>query len=360
MRLPIRILDRLVVGQFLRLFLGFVLSAPLLFILGDVTENLDQYLNQGVTFWDATVAYLYEYPQFFVWAFPIAALLAAVFTIHPMTAHREIMAAKAGGISFYRLALPLFVLGAILFGVDLALSDVAPRAMRIAADLRGDQETNGAWRSDFVYITDSGESLSARRLTVGDGQMVDVTLQDLPRQPGMPVTYTQADRAQWWEGEGWIFQDGYRRDIYPGDRDVTVRFESALVRSVVEGPEDLLDRPRDEDEMTYGELQRFAARLVRSGGKVGRTLTKMEQRFAIPAAAFVIILFGAPLATSSRRGGATFGIGLSLATFILYIMLFRVSAGLGYAGTLSPRMAAWLPNAVFLAAALVLLKRVRT
>lgn len=358
--MPIRILDRLVVGQFLRLFLGFVLSAPLLFILGDVTENLDQYLNQGVSFRNATVAYIYEYPQFFVWALPIAALLAAVFTIHPMTAHREIMAAKAGGISFYRVALPLFVLGAVLFGVDLALSDIAPRAMRVAADLRGDQDTNAAWRSDFVYITDSGESLSARRLTVADGQMTDVTLQKLPRDPEAPVRYVQADRARWWEGQGWIFEDGYSRDIYPDDRELTIRFESALVPTIVERPEDLLDRPRDEDEMTYGELERFAQRLLRSGGDVGRTLTKMEQRFAIPAAALIIILFGAPLATSSRRGGATFGIGLSLATFILYIMLFRVSAGLGYAGTLSPRMAAWLPNAVFLAAALVLLKRVRT
>lgn len=93
---------------------------------------------------------------------------------------------------------------------------------------------------------------------------------------------------------------------------------------------------------------------------MGRTYTKMEQRMAIPVASLVIILFGAPLATSSKRGGAAFGIGLSLATTILYLMLFRFSGALGYAGTLDPRLAAWVPNLVFLIAGLVLMKRVRT
>jgi lipopolysaccharide export system permease protein len=112
--------------------------------------------------------------------------------------------------------------------------------------------------------------------------------------------------------------------------------------------------------MTYQELTNFGRRLQRSGGDVGRTLTKRAQRTAIPAAAFVIILFGAPLATSSKRGGAAFGIGLSLVTTILYIMLFRVSGALGSTGALDPLVAAWLPNALFLAAGLVLMQRVRT
>jgi len=38
----------------------------------------------------------------------------------------------------------------------------------------------------------------------------------------------------------------------------------------------------------------------------------------------------------------------------------RVAGALGEAGTLSPLVAAWLPNAVFFAAAAVLIARVRT
>ncbi len=355
-----RILDRLIIRSFVKLFLIFVFGAPLLFILGDATENLDRYLAQGVTFQNATLSYAYEYPKFFLWSFPIAGLLAAVFTIHPMTVHREVIAAKAGGISFHRLAAPLLFLGVVLVGFGLALAEIAPRATKIAGDLRGDVQLAQTWRSDFVYITDSGESLSARRLTLNDGRMLDVSLQRLPRNPDAPVRYIRANGARWWEGRGWLFQDGFSRQIFPDDRESTVGFESALIRDITERPEDLMETVRDEDEMTFAELRRFGDRLLRSGGDVGRTFTKMEQRRAIPAATLVIILFGTPLAASSRRGGAAFGVGLSLATTIVYMAMLRVSQNLGYAGTLDPLIASWLPNVIFFVAGLVLLKRVRT
>ena len=355
-----RILDRLVVVTFLRLFLVFLFGAPLLFILADATENLDRYLAQGVTLRDAAVSYAYQYPQFFFWSFPIAALLAAVFTIHPMTVHREVMAAKAGGISFHRLVVPLLLIGVVLSGIGLAFAEIAPRTTKIAGDLRGDRTLGQTWRSGFVYITDSGESLSARRLTPVEGRMMGVSLQMLPRDSDSPMRYVHASQARWFEGQGWLFQDGFSREIFSDGRESTVRFGTALIRTLTERPEDLLETVRDEDEMTYGELRRFGDRLLRSGGDVGRTFTKMEERIAIPAATLVIILFGAPLATSSRRGGPAFGVGLSMATFISYMALLRVSENLGYAGTLDPRAAAWLPNALFLVAGLILLKRVRT
>ena len=86
----------------------------------------------------------------------------------------------------------------------------------------------------------------------------------------------------------------------------------------------------------------------------------MEERLAVPAATLVIILFAAPLATSFQRGGTAFGVGLSLATAIVYMVLLRVSENLGYAGVLDPRVAAWLPNTFFLIIGLLLIRWVRT
>ena len=77
-------------------------------------------------------------------------------------------------------------------------------------------------------------------------------------------------------------------------------------------------------------------------------------------ATLVVILFGVPLATSSRRGGTAYGVGISLGTTILYLLLFKVAGALGAAGTISPLTAAWASNALFAAAAVVLLVRVRT
>lgn len=356
----LRVLDRLLCQRFLRLFLVFIIGAPLLFILGDATENLDRYLDRGIAFNDVVISYAYQFPQFVFWSFPIAALLATVFTIHPMTTHREVMAAKAGGISFHRLIMPLILLGVLLTGAGFLLADWAPRANQTAAELRGDRARLQGWRSNFVYITDAGAALKARRLTVEDGRMYEPVYQWLPRNDGDASRHIQAEEARWTQEAGWVFSDGFAREIHPDGREVAYRFDRMALPAFEERPDQLLQVLRDEDEMTYEELGQFADRLLRGGGDVGRTLTKREQRLAIPVAALVIILFGAPLATSSKRGGTAFGVGLSLATTILYLMLFRLFGAMGYAGTLAPGTAAWLPNGIFLVAGLFLLSRVRT
>ena len=77
-------------------------------------------------------------------------------------------------------------------------------------------------------------------------------------------------------------------------------------------------------------------------------------------ATVVIILFGAPLATSSKRGGAAYGIGVSLGSTILYLLLLKVFGGLGESGAIPVTWAAWTPNAIFGITGLALLSRVRT
>src|SRR5687768_4812449 len=131
-----RTLDKLVTWMFLKLFVIVTLAVPPLFILGDFTERLDQYLDRGLSRTEIGLSYLYKLPEYFQYAFPIAALVATIFTIHSMTRFHEVVAAKAGGISFHRLMAPLVVLGMILTAVALGLSEIVPRGNRIAAQIQ--------------------------------------------------------------------------------------------------------------------------------------------------------------------------------------------------------------------------------
>jgi lipopolysaccharide export system permease protein len=361
----IRVLDRWVLGTFFKLFTLFVLGAPLLFILGDATEKLDLYMDRGFPLSQVALSYAFQYVQFIFWSFPIAALLATIFTIQPMTVHREVMAAKAGGISFHRLVAPLLISGFLLTGVGLALAEIIPHTNTRSAELRGDRDRRQGWSSNFVYVTDAGESLSARRLTVHDGRMLGVVVLasaagDVGPAPSGDRIHIMADEAYWSEDGGWTLTQGYRRTLGEAGEEQFESFLDLPYPPLTERPEDLVETVRHEDEMTRAQLQALANRVTRSGGDPGRMDVKREQRLAIPVATLVIILFGAPLATSSKRGGAAFGVGLSLATTILYLVLFRVAGAMGYAGLLSPWMAAWLPNVLFLVGGLILMTRVRT
>lgn len=355
----IRILDKLVARTFMRLFLIFLAASPVLFIIGDITENLGKYLDRGLTGMDVAKAYVYQLPMFIQWSFPIAALVAAVFTIHSMTAHREIVAAKAGGISFHRLARPLLVLGLFLTAVALGLTEVVPRGNRIAAEILQERDPRRSWRADFVYESEDGTTWQVGRLMAPESRMDQIILERAPSAEtgGLHIL---AEAANYTPEKGWTFNRGYVRHFLPDSTEHTYQFESLRLAGITEEPDELLEAPRTPDEMTYAEVDRLAKVVQRTGGNAKSLLVKREQKLSLSVATLVVILFGVPLATSSGRGGSAFGIGVSLGTTILYMLLFKVSGALGQAGAMSPLAAAWVPNMIFFATAVVLLRKVRT
>ena len=355
-----KLLDRYILRQFLLTFSLLILGLPLLFIIGDITDNIDTYLDRGVTMRRLGLSYVYHFPLFSLYAFPIAALVATVFTIGGMTRHQEITAAKAGGVSFYRLFVPIGLLSIVLSVLALGLGEVVPGLLRKRAELVGETVAVGSGpRMNFVFQTQREGILSARRLDAGTGEMAEVTLErDSTRQA--PGLHLMARRGVWRERGGWRFEDGWKRELLPGGVERAARFDTMSIPGLIETPEDLLADPRDPDEMRYPEMSRFIEAIERSGGDARPLRVERAQKLAIPMAVIVIVMFGAPLVTSANRGGAAYGVGVSLGVTIIYMLLFRVGKAIGGSGAMDPLLAAWGPNLLFLVAALILMWRVRT
>lgn len=357
-----RILDRYVTREFLKLFLLFSVAAPILFILGDYTDNLDTFTERGLSTGRVFLGYLYQLPQFVLWSFPIAALVATVFTVGNMTRHSELAAAKAGGISFYRAVFVLPLLGVILTIAGLGLSELIPiTEQRRQVVLGEDQSGLRASRGNFVYSDEEGHTYSIQRLDVQNNRIFGLTMEregNPPRNAGMHVI---ARSAQYDTTRGyWILSNGFQR-IFTGDRnETTLQFQMLAVPGFREPPEQLLADEKDPEEMGYVELGKFIKARERSGGQPYKLMVDQAQKIAIPVATLIIILFGAPLANASGRGGPAYGIGISLAITIVYLMLFRLFGAAGNTNSIPPVLAAWLPNAIFLVASGGLLAKVRT
>ena len=129
---------------------------------------------------------------------------------------------------------------------------------------------------------------------------------------------------------------------------------------MTERPLDLMAKPRDPQEMRFADLARFITSLERSGGDANLLKVELALKIAIPVTCLVIAMFGAPLATSTQRGGTAYGVGVSLATTVTFLMLIQLTKAVGGKNLLPPDIAAWLPNALFALMGLVLLVRVRT
>ena len=350
------LLDRYIGGTFLRLFTLSIMATPPLFILGDLTDNLDDYLDRGLSLGEVSLGFLYKFPQFFTWSFPIAGLIAAVFTVHGMTVHREVVAAKAGGVSFHRLFLPVFVLGSLITVVGLGLAEIVPRANRDASDILQNRVMNRTWNQDFALVTENGYTVSVQRLTTDDRRMTGLTL---IRRDGESQIHIRAAEAVWMDDQ-WSLVDGTYRHIPEPGSEYAVRFERLALAGLNETPEELVQEVGEPEEMTREEILRQARIAERAGSDTQGLMLELQRRLAIPVATVVIILFGAPLATTSKRGGAAFGIGVSLGSTIFYLLLLKVFGALGESGTIPVVWAAWTPNLVFAIAGLSLLSRVRT
>jgi len=118
--------------------------------------------------------------------------------------------------------------------------------------------------------------------------------------------------------------------------------------------------PKAPQELGYRALSRYIAALERSGGDANELRVERALKIAVPVTCIIIALFGAPLATSTQRGGAAYGIGISLATTVIFLMLIQLTKAIGGKGLIPPEVAAWVPNAVFALIGSVMLARVRT
>lgn len=357
-----RLLDRYVGIQFLKIFAVCVLGVPFLLIVIDLADNIDRFIDQDVTRIQVALHYLYQLPYQSLLAFPIAALLSSVFTVAAMTRRFEITAMKAGGVSFYRFSVPLLIGSTLLSFAALGLNEVVAVTNRKSVEaLEREQSRSRTLRMSFVYRADGGLVYKVRQLDTRSGQMQDVQVEREGTGAEFPTMNITASSAQFDSlTSRWVLQHGWARRFAAPDREHAYEFLEMFVREFDEPPEELRAEPKDEDEMRYAELGRFIEAIERSGGTANDLRTARAWRLAFPFACLVITVFGVPLAHSNRRGGTPTSIGIALGTTIVFLIFARITEALGAGGAIPPIIAAWLPNGVFLLAGLVLFARVRT
>jgi lipopolysaccharide export system permease protein len=355
-----RILDLYVTKLYLKVWLVCVLGAPLLFVIIKLTDDLDTYLARGLSVDQVLLAHLYDFPFQMALSFPVASLFGAVFTIALMSRNFEVTAAKASGVSFYRLITPLIIMGAALSVVGLGLGELIPITNRLRAEaLEERSSSRRTVRNQFVYGADGGRAYKIRRLNAENGQISNILIEREGTGPEYPTYSIYAPTAEWLDGR-WVLLDGYIH-YYPVQGTVaTFAFDTLLQADLIETPDDLLAEPKDPEEMNYRELGRFIDSIERSGGDARKLVVERTLKIAFPLACLIVVFFGSALGMSSGRRGPAMGVGIALATVLIYLLSIRIAEGMGAGGVIPPVLAAWLPNMAFLFVGFVLLVRTRT
>jgi lipopolysaccharide export system permease protein len=355
-------LDRYVFGEFARIFLGTALGLPLLISVIDLTDNLDKYLDARVPGRDIALSYVFYMPESMFMVLPAAVLFATVFAIGAFTRHSEITAAKASGVSFYRLVMPILFGAALATGIDLVLGELMPETTRRRNELlAGETASFTANRYNFAYAGEYGRVYKVAELQTDSARIRALQIERNGSGADYPTYLLTATEATYDTlRHRWLLRDGQLTVVPDSGAPLSVSFQYGIERRLSERPADMMAKPRSPQEMRYAELTRFIVALERSGGDANTLRVERALKIAIPVTCIIIALFGAPLATSTQRGGAAYGIAISLATTVIFLVLIQLTKAIGNAGVIAPDLAAWVPGAVFGLFGLGLMARVRT
>ncbi len=360
----VRPLDKYVFLEFVKIFVSTALGFPIITQLFDLTDNIDKYLNRNLEPTAIALSYFYWIPDTMRLVLPAAVLFATVFSIGALTRHSEITAAKASGMSFHRLTLPIYLGAALGALLTYVLTEVAPHGNRRRAELLQERAWMGRGeRANFAFAAEHGRvyKVTSLNATYGSVQALEIERKGRVDDATYPTYVLSAESGLWdAQREGWTLRNGAIHVLVALNRNITVRFDSVRDARFVERPDELLAVPPAPEEMNYDELGRFIGALERSGSDTKKLRVDRALKLAIPVTCLIIALFGAPLATSTQRGGAAYGVGVSLATTIVFLILIQLTRAIGGNGLVSPEAAAWLPNAAFGLTGIVMLARVRT
>jgi len=354
-------LDRYVFTEFSKILVTTALGFPLLLVIIDLTDNLEKYLARNLPRQNIALSYLYWIPESMFMVLPAAVLFATIFSIGAFTRHSEITAAKASGISFYRIAAPIFFGAFLAAAADLALGELVPITNSRRNDLLEEDKFRGTTtRYNFAFQGEGGRVYKVGTLNVQVGSLDQVQVERRGTGREYPTILTTAERGSWRLNPGWTLSKGEMKLIADSTSDFSIDFARMVDKQFQERPRDMMVKPRSPQEMRYRELTRFIRTLERSGGDANQLRVERALKIAIPITCIIIALFGAPLATSTQRGGAAYGVGISLGVTVVFLMLVQLTKAIGSKGLMPPDLAAWIPSVIFAALGVVLLTRVRT
>src|SRR5918999_932417 len=224
----LRQLDRYVLESWIRIFVLTALGFPIVSILINLTDTLNRLLDRGLTMKEIAISYIYSIPENAFLVMPAAVLFATVFTVGSMGRHSELTAAKAGGQSFHRLMLPIFIASVCASGLAFVVGELAPGATAKQMELqKAKQARPTRTRFNFVYRGDAGWVYTIRSLDVANRQLKQLMLERQGTGLSYPGLVLTADSASYDDRRKiWRLRRGASRIIAGPARQATYDFRT--------------------------------------------------------------------------------------------------------------------------------------
>lgn len=356
-------IDLYVLRQFIQTALFALMAFMVIFVVVDLMENLDDFLDKSANTGIIVTYYIWFLPEIVKLMIPVAMLLSALFTTGRLSTFNELTALKSSGFSLYRFMVPLLVVALLVSAASIYFNGwVVPYANKKKIEI-----ARVYFQKDIEFISKNNiyiQDADNRILSIGiyddySNVAQQVSVQEFDRvDPTVLVARYDAVQMKWNEKQKtWTLVNGTHRTFEAG-RETLEKFATRVIGPLNFSPEDIRKKQQKPDEMDYNDLKQFIANQQRAGQDVSRWLVDFYGKIAFPFASFIVVLFGIPFSSIKRRSGLGIEFGIAVAICFLYMIFLKISQAFGYNGDLNPLLTAWLANILFFLAGIYNLLRV--
>ena len=360
------ILDRYILREFAKVLVLVLVSTFTLFVIVDYTQLARDIRANQIAFHTVLAYYRFYMFQILHWTLPITVLVSTLVTFGIMSKNNEVTALKSGGVSLYRIALPIvFIASIIAVLAYLMLDFVLPYANQRVDQLhnkivgKGPVAVQSAQQKLWFLGKNGRYIINFLAYDNNAKELTQVQVLEFHPTEFRLTRRVYADRATW-DGRGWVFNGGWMRSFSDDGRTVFTPITAPLRLYYAERPDDFATEVKSPDQMTFAQLRRYIETIRRSGYAAEELTVKLYEKTSWPFISVVMALIALPFAFKMGRRGALYGFFIALVLGITYWGVFSIFTKFGEVGNLPGLLSAWSANILFAIAAIYLFLHVET
>ncbi len=353
-----KVIDRFLIKEFIKYAVLAVLCVVAIYLLIDLFDQLDYFIGRHASIFTVALYYLYNLPAAISLMLPVGIILSCFLVYGMLMRERSISVMQIAGINTYRLFSPIIILGLALIVVEFfGYEFVTIPSLKKLDDLRrikierkygniSSKRYNLYIKGEqqLVYFIYEYESIKPVHEELS-GIMRNFVIVQLNQSGRLEKRYDGSEAR--YINHQWLGKNINVRSFIEDTIESYVHYDS-MVLVIDEKPSDFTEETRVVEEMSVWELSKYIEQLKIAGLKTAKSEVEFNCRFSYAFIGLILILLSLPLTIKLRRGSIMFGLGLGLLFAFIYWGLLQVTKAYGQSSVISPFLAAWFGNFLFL------------
>jgi lipopolysaccharide export system permease protein len=327
-------------------------------IVFDISEKIDDFLEKEAPLNAIIFDYYLNFIPYFANLFSyLFTFIAVIYFTSRMAANTEIVAILSSGISFRRLLRP-YIFSAIfiaLFSFVLSNFLIPPaNKKRIEFEMMYIKSPNRSQEMNVHMQISPGVFAYSEHFNSEANIAYHFSIEKIEDNK---LTYKlTCDNARYDSSDGsWHIQNYFLRTISGIDEKIKTGTEMDTVINLK--PSDFVKNLNNIKTMNYSELNDYIKdEKLKGSDQIQYYLVEKNQRIAFPFATLVLTLIGVSLSSRKKRGGIGLNLGFGISLSFVFILFMQISTTFATNGNLPAQIAVWIPNIIFGALGLLLLR----